>query len=138
MTAGTNAARTVHYLSDEYLAELSRLTTAAPAPPARADVRLQFHATDTPEGEIDHYWVVRRGTLTRAARGRLETPDLTITATYADLVAFQTGELHVATALVTGRFAVEGDKAKLLELMLVLQTGHYARAAAALWERTQW
>ena len=128
----------VPYLSAEYLAELTRLTTADPALPARADFRLQFHATDTPEGMIDHYWLVRRGTIVAAARGRTADPDLTITATYADLVAFQTGDLHVATALVTGRFAVTGDKAKLLELMLVLQAGHYARAAAALWARTRW
>jgi SCP-2 sterol transfer family len=136
---------TVPYLSPEFLAELERRAVEGPVIP-QVNIRLQFHVVDTPEtagapasdaGEFDYYFRVERGVITQARRGRIEEPDLVITATYADLVDFQAGELHAATAFMTGQFRVAGDKAKLLELMLILQSGSYHRISADLWERTQ-
>jgi hypothetical protein len=128
----------VRFLSEEYLAELESLASANQPPIPHVNVRLQFHATDTPEGTVDYYLLIERGVIVRAGRGRIENSDLRISATYRDLVGFQSGELHAATAFVTGQFAVTGDKAKLLELMVVLQSGYYHQFIADLWARTTW
>jgi len=134
MTTGT----VVRFLSDEYLTELESLATASQPPIPHVNVRLQFHATGTPEGPVDYYLLISQGVIVRAGRDRVDRPDLAITATYRDLVDFQSGELHAATAFVTGQFAVTGDKAKLLELMVVLQSGQYHQFTADLWARTIW
>jgi hypothetical protein len=127
---------TVRFLSDAYLTEFGQLAAQEQSPIPHVNVRLQFHATDTPEGPVDYHLLIEEGVVVRAGRGLLGGPDLAITASYGDLVAFQAGDLHAATAFVTGQFAVTGDKAKLLELMVVLQSGQYHRLTADLWART--
>jgi putative sterol carrier protein len=107
-------------------------------PIPHVNVRVQFHATDTPESTVDYHLVIERGVIVRACRGLLDDSDLEITATYRDLVDFQAGDLHAATAFVTGQFAVTGDKAKLLDLMIVFQSGAYHLFVADLWARTTW
>lgn len=129
---------TVRFLSDDYLAEMESLASANQSPVPHVNVRVQFHATDTPEGTVDYHLLVEKGIIVKAGRGRIKDDDLAITANYRDLVAFQAGELHAATAFVSGQFAVAGDKAKLLELMIVLQSGHYHQFVADLWGRTTW
>jgi hypothetical protein len=126
----------LRFLSDEYLAELERLVPANQRVIPHVNVRLQVNATDTPEGLVEYYLLIEKGVIGSACRGRIEDSDLTISTTYADLAAFQAGELHAATAFVTGQFQVTGDKAKLLELMLVVQSGNYHGFTAELWART--
>ncbi|WP_284746165.1 SCP2 sterol-binding domain-containing protein [Amycolatopsis sp. RTGN1] len=128
----------VKFLSDEYLDELGDLVTPDLPEVPHVNVRLQFHATDTPEGEVDYHLVAERGVVVRAGRGLLADSDLAIRASYRDLLAFESGELHAATAFVTGQFAVTGDRAKVLDLMVVLQSGNYQRFIADLWARTTW
>jgi putative sterol carrier protein len=132
VTTGT----AVRFLSEEYLAQLEKLEPGDQQPVPHVNVRVQFHATGTPEGAVDYHVVIEEGVMAGAGRGGLADSDLAITATYPDLADFQAGDLHAATAFVTGRFAVTGDKAKLLELMLVLQTGRYHQFTADLWSRT--
>jgi hypothetical protein len=134
MTAGP----TVGFLSDEYLTELESLASANQPAIPHVNVRLQFRATNTPEGTVDYYFLIEKGVIVKAGRGRIGSSDLEITATYRDLVDFQSGELHAATAFVTGQFAVTGDMAKLLEFMIVLQSGHYHQFIADLWAKTTW
>lgn len=128
----------VKFLSDEYLDELGDLVPPDLPEVPHVNVRLQFHATGTPEGEVDYHLVAERGVVVQAGRGRLADSDLTIRASYRDLLAFESGELHAATAFVTGQFAVTGDRAKVLDLMVVLQSGNYQRFIADLWARTTW
>jgi hypothetical protein len=131
-------ATTVRFLSDAYLSELEKLSQGdRPAIP-HVNVRLQFHVTDTPDGPVNYYMVIERGLFTAVGRGRVENSDLEITTTYRNLADFQNGELHAATAFVTGQFAVTGDKAKLLELMVVIQAGYYHQFTADLSSRTTW
>ncbi|WP_410567506.1 SCP2 sterol-binding domain-containing protein [Amycolatopsis sp. cmx-4-61] len=133
------AAQTrVRFLSEEYLAEMETLASANQKPIPHVNVRVQFRVTDTPESTVGFSLVIERGTIVKVSRGWIEDSDLTITATYRDLVDFQSGELHAATAFVTGQFAVTGDKAKLLDLMIVLQSGAYHLFVADLWARTTW
>jgi hypothetical protein len=129
---------TVKFLSDEYLDELGDLVPPDLPEVPHVDVRLQFHATGTPEGEVDYHLVAERGVVVRAGRGLLADSELAIRASYRDLLAFESGELHAATAFVTGQFAVTGDRAKVLDLMVVLQSGNYQRFIADLWARTTW
>jgi hypothetical protein len=134
----TTAGLAVRFLSEDYLTELEKLGPPDQPPIPHVNVRLQFHATGTPDGDVDHFVLIEKGVCVRAGRGLLEDSDLTIRAPYRTLADFHSGELHAATAFVTGQFAVTGDKAKLLELMLVLQTGHYHQFTADLWDRTTW
>jgi putative sterol carrier protein len=125
----------VRFLSEEYLTELESLASVNQSEIPHVNVRLQFHATGTLEGTVDYYLLIEKGVIVKAGRGRIEHSNLAITATYLDLVDFQSGDLHAATAFVTGQFAVAGDK---VELMLVLQTGYYHQFTADLWARTTW
>jgi predicted lipid carrier protein YhbT len=134
----TTTQLTVRFLSDDYLAGLESLSPVDRPPIPHVNVRVQFHATDTPDGPVDYHMRVERGIIVRAGRGPIPHSDIAITATYRDLIAFQSGDLHAATAFVTGQFAVTGDKAKLLDLMIVLQSGHYHQFMADLWEKTTW
>lgn len=139
MTTGQSTTQTtVRFLSEEYLAAMESLASANQEPIPHVNVRVQFHVTDTPGSTVDYHMLIERGIIVRACRGRIADSDLAITATYRDLAGFQSGELHAATAFVTGQFAVTGDKAKLLELMIVLQSGAYHLFVADLWARTTW
>ena len=129
---------TVRFLSEDYLAEMENLSSANQPPIPHVNVRVQFHVTDTPEQQVDYYLRVEKGIIVQAGRGQLPDGDLAITTTYRDLVDFQAGELHAATAFVSGQFAVTGDKAKLLDLMIVFGSGHYHEFVADLWSRTTW
>ncbi|MFJ9153314.1 SCP2 sterol-binding domain-containing protein [Streptomyces sp. NPDC102270] len=126
----------VRFLSEEYLAQLEQLPPGEQQSVPHVNVRVQFHATGTPRGTVDYHVLIEEGVVTGAGRGRLEGADLEITAAHRELADFETGDLHAATAFVTGRFAVTGDKAKLLDLMFVLQTGRYHQFTADLWSRT--
>jgi alkyl sulfatase BDS1-like metallo-beta-lactamase superfamily hydrolase len=128
----------VRFLSEEYLAEMENLSSANQPPIPHVNVRVQFHVTDTPEGRVDYHLLVEKGIIVKAGRGVAEDTDLAITTTYRDLVDFQAGELHAATAFVSGQFAVTGDKAKLLDLMIVFGSGHYHEFVADLWSKTTW
>lgn len=128
----------VRFLSDDYLTEMENLSAANQPPIPHVNVRVQFHVTDTPEGAVDYYLLAEKGIIVRAGRGRIADHDLAITTSYHDLVDFQAGELHAATAFVSGQFAVTGDKAKLLDLMIVFGSGHYHDFVAELWSRTTW
>lgn len=133
MTTGS----AVRFLSDDYLAELEQLLPGDQRVIPQANLRLQFEATDAPEGVVvEYYLLIDKGVVDSACRGRVQDSDLTIRASYGDLADFQAGELHAATAFVTGQFHVTGDKAKLLELMLVVQSGNYHRFTADLWAGT--
>jgi len=134
MSSGTEVA----FLSKEYLTALEELAPVSQPMLPHVNVRTQFHAVETPEGAVDYHLLVEQGVITGAGRGLLDRSDLTITADYRDLVDFHAGELHASTAFLTGQFAVTGDKAKLLDLMVVLQSGHYHRFTADLWDRTIW
>lgn len=129
---------TIGFLSPAYLAEMETLSSANQPPIPHVHVAVQFHVTDTPEGEVDYRLRVERGIIVEAGRGRIPDADLAITTTYRDLVDFHAGELHAATAFVGGQFAVTGDKAKLLDLMIVFGSGHYHEFVADLWSRTTW
>jgi putative sterol carrier protein len=128
----------VRFLSEDYLTEMENLSSANQPPIPHVNVRVQFQVTDTPEGQVEYYLRVEKGIIVKAGRGRLADSDLVITTTYRDLVDFQAGELHAATAFVSGQFAVTGDKAKLLDLMIVFGSGHYHEFVADLWSKTTW
>jgi hypothetical protein len=128
----------VRFLSADYLAEMENLSSANQPPIPHVNVRVQFHVTDTAEGPVDYYLRVEKGIIVQAGRGRIQDSDLAITTTYRDLVDFQAGQLHAATAFVSGQFAVTGDKAKLLDLMIVFGSGHYHEFIADLWSKTTW
>lgn len=128
----------IRFLSEDYLAAMEHLSSANQPPIPHVNVRVQFHVTGTPEGVVDYHLLIEKGIIVRAGRGRIDDSDIAITTTYRDLADFQAGELHAATAFVSGQFAVTGDKAKLLDLMIVFQSGHYHQFVADLWGRTTW
>lgn len=127
---------TIQFLSPDYLAGLEQLGQAGQSVIPHVNLSLQFRVTDVPGGAADYYMLIEKGVFTRACRGRLPAADLEIQTALRPLASFQAGELHAATAFVTGTFAVAGDKAKLLELMVAIQAGNYHTFIADLWDRT--
>ncbi|MCE7003239.1 SCP2 sterol-binding domain-containing protein [Kibdelosporangium philippinense] len=123
----------VKFLSEEYLDGLGGLGPADQVSIPHVHGRFQFHADD-----VDYFLRVEGGAVVEAGRGQIPDSDLEIRATYQDLLAFESGELHAATAFVTGQFAVTGDRAKVLDLMVVLQSGNYHQFISELWARTTW
>ncbi|WP_037568435.1 SCP2 sterol-binding domain-containing protein [Phaeacidiphilus oryzae] len=129
-------ATALRFLSEAYLAELAGLPPQRGRPVPGVGARVGFRVPDAPEGPAEFSLLVEEGLVAGTARGLPAGADLEITAAYRDLAEFQEGSLHAATAFVTGRFAVTGDKAKLLDLMVVLQSGRYHEHTADLWART--
>ncbi|RAJ32088.1 cytochrome P450 [Kitasatospora sp. SolWspMP-SS2h] len=132
------APGTVRFLSPEYLAAMESLAPSEQPAIPHVNVKVQFRATEAPEGEVDYHLLIEKGAVVGAGRGPLVDADLEITARYRDLLDFQSTRLDATEAFVSGRFAVSGDRAKLLELMMVLQSGTYHQYVAELWERTTW
>ncbi|WP_019548495.1 SCP2 sterol-binding domain-containing protein [Streptomyces sulphureus] len=131
----TKTEQRQRFLSEEYFAAFRTAVDALPENP-RANVDVQYTVTGGPEGEVTYCLSIRGGRIERAWLGAAEEPDLRISVDYRDLVELHTGEQHAASAFLKGTMRVDGDKAKLLELMLVLQTAVYQEVMRDLCGRT--
>jgi putative sterol carrier protein len=78
-----------------------------------ADLSIQFHTDDTPDGEVDYYLDASGGQAVMA-RGTVDDPDVTVKQSYDTATAISKGELNVQTAFMTGKLKVSGNLAKLM------------------------
>lgn len=78
-----------------------------------ADLAIQFHVDEAPEGEVDYYLKTSGGVATLAL-GSIEDPDVTVKQSYDTAVAISKGELNTQTAFMTGKLKVSGNLAKLM------------------------
>jgi putative sterol carrier protein len=85
-----------------------------------ADLAIQFHTSDTPDGDGDYYLKTSGGVATLAL-GALEDPDVTVKQSYETAVAISKGELNTQTAFMTGKLKVSGNLAKLMMHQAAIQ-----------------
>ncbi len=85
-----------------------------------ADLAIQFHVDDTPDGEADYY-LKTSGGVANLALGAVEDPDVTVKQSYDTAVAISKGELNTQTAFMTGKIKVSGNLAKLMMHQAAIQ-----------------
>ena len=85
-----------------------------------ADLSIQFHVDDAPDGEVDYYLKTSDGTATLAL-GTVEDPDVTVKQSYDTAEAISKGELNTQTAFMTGKLKVSGNLAKLMMHQAAIQ-----------------
>ena len=78
-----------------------------PAKSKGLHVRYQFDLSGPKGG--GWYFDVNNGTF-RSNRGKIDNPDVTLTASDQDWVALSNGKLNGAWAYLTGRLKIRGDK----------------------------
>lgn len=132
----TKEQQKTRFLTEEYFAAFRAAAQALPVID-RAHVDAQYEVTGGPDGDVRYYLRIRRGRIEDARPGTLDAPHLSITVDYRDLVELNTGEQHAAAAFMKGVMRVGGDKAKLLELMLTLQTAVYQQMMSDLCATTE-
>ncbi len=104
------------FLSDEYMAAATEaLANHAGFSNAITDVDLdlQFHVTDSPEGDLDYHLTIKDGSVT-IARGVSDDADVSVTNTYETAVGISSGELNTQMAFMTGKLKVAGNMAALM------------------------
>ena len=124
------------WLSDEWFAQVRALADELPAQPGLT-ARIQQEITGGPDGDVSCYWEVVDGRPTSAAIGTLESPDVTLTLSWSDAAAVQSGGLDPGVAFMQGRMKVVGSMEVTLALLpAVRQPEHrdLARRVAALTE----
>ena len=87
---------------------------------ANAGLGLQFHVSETPQGDLSYYMKAAGGTA-ELALGELDEPDVTVAQTYDTASAISRGELNTQTAFMTGKLKVSGNLAKLMMHQAAIQ-----------------
>lgn len=78
-----------------------------------ADLGLQFHVTDTPDGDVAYY-LKSTGGETELSLGEVENADVTLGQTYDTAAAIAKGDMNAQAAFMTGKLKVSGNLAKLM------------------------
>jgi predicted lipid carrier protein YhbT len=112
------------WLSEEWFDQTRALAAEQPVRPGLS-ARMQYEVTGGPEGDVHYFWVLEDGRLKKSALGRIDDPDVTLTAGWADAVAIQTGELDPNVAFMQGKMKVAGSMALMMELLPVTNTPEY-------------
>ncbi|MEY9905038.1 hypothetical protein ABIA35_001254 [Catenulispora sp. MAP12-49] len=110
----------IKFLSEEWLAERSRLAWTAPPTLSDSTVRIQHVVTGGPDGTIHYYDDVVEGRLVTTGLGKIDDPSVTITNDWSDELAVLRGQVDPADILLAGRVVVEGDQQKLLGMVPAL------------------
>ena len=104
------------YLSQEWLDEFVSLAADQPARPG-ATVKIQYKATNGPDGDVDYYWIIDEGKFLDAKLGMVDGADFSMTSAYEDLAKVQRGELDATAAFMQGKMKVSGNMAKMMSLL---------------------
>lgn len=78
-----------------------------------ADLGIQFHTEEAPEGDVDYYLKTSGGTA-NLGMGTLDEPDVTVKQSYDTAVAISKGDLNTQSAFMSGKLKVSGNLAKLM------------------------
>jgi putative sterol carrier protein len=123
------------FLSDEWVEAAHRIRAEFRdrTPPTTSPVRMNLVVTEVPfgEGELYAHMDTNSGEL-ELDRGHLENADLQVTVDYATLKAILVdGDAQAATvAFLSGKVRVEGDMAKLMDLVQSASGGETAKEMA--------
>lgn len=94
-----------------------------------ADLGIQFHTEDAPDGDIDYFLKTSGGTA-NLALGSLDDADVTVKQSYDTAAAISKGELNTQSAFMSGKLKVSGNLAKLMMHQSAIQ--QWAAAVSTL------
>jgi putative sterol carrier protein len=124
------------WLTQEWLDESTRLSADQPERPG-ASARIQYVITGGPDGDVSYYWIVEDGHLVENRRGELAGAEVTLSESYDDARAIQTGELDMNAAFLQGRVKVDGDVVKLMSLLPITTSPEFESWQQAVREMTE-
>jgi putative sterol carrier protein len=104
------------WLSDEWFDRARALASELPERPGLT-ARIQQEITGGPEGDVSCFWVLEDGRPTSAATGTIESADVTLTLSWSDAAAIQTGGLDPSVAFMQGRMKVAGSMDATMALL---------------------
>ncbi|HEY6416039.1 MAG TPA: SCP2 sterol-binding domain-containing protein [Acidimicrobiales bacterium] len=127
------------FLGADWLALARELFAAVPPSPG-ATARVQRVVTGAPGGDVVFTLAFEDGRVVDAALAEGNEPDpdaeLTITTTYPDTLALESGDLDLNVAVMQGRAKVAGSMRALLAILPATRSQGFRAARAALHERT--
>jgi putative sterol carrier protein len=106
------------WLSDAWF-EQARTAAVALAERPGLTARVQRQIIGGPDGDVACYWVLEDGRPTAAAIGAVDSPDVTLTLSWSDAAAIQSGSLDPSVAFMQGRMKVVGSMAVTMDLLQV-------------------
>lgn len=112
------------YLSQEWMDHSFELAQSQPERLGATAV-LQYVVTGGPDGDVKYYWKLENGKIMESKLGDLSDAEIKMTLSYGDSVAIQKGELDANNAFMQGRMKVEGNMAKLMQLMPLTNSPEY-------------
>lgn len=104
------------FLTQEWLDEFQSEAKNLASRPG-ATVKIQYRATEGPDGDIEYYWILEDGKLIEARLGACNDAALTLTMSYKNAAKLQRGELTGTSAFMQGKLKVTGAVAKMMALM---------------------
>lgn len=104
------------WLSAEWFDRVRALASELPARPGLT-ARIQQQITGGPDGDLVCHWMLEDGRPMSAALGTLDAPDVTLSLSWSDAAAIQSGALDPGVAFMQGRMKVAGSMAVVMELL---------------------
>ena len=90
--------------------------------PPGLSARIQYGVTGGADGDVSYYCILEDGRLQSRAGGTVESPDVSVAASWADSVAMQQGDLDPNVAFMQGRMKVSGSMGVMMALLRMTST----------------
>ena len=113
------------YLSDEWHAMTLDVAQELPARDG-VSIRMAFVVSGAPGGERKYFQIVENGKLVDQRNGTIPDADVTMTVTWADSVAMQSGELDPNVAMMQGRAKIAGNMGRVMAVLPLSTSAEYA------------
>ncbi|MDP8987428.1 MAG: SCP2 sterol-binding domain-containing protein [Actinomycetota bacterium] len=126
----------VKYLSPEWMELNKELAADFPETPG-ATARLQYVVTGGPDGDVRYHHVIENGRTLELALGDDPEAEVTLTASYADKLDIDRGELDASAAFMQGRVKCSGNMAKVMALLPLTNKPEYQAIQDRMREQTE-
>jgi putative sterol carrier protein len=113
------------YLSDEWHAMTLRVAQELPTRDG-VSIRMAFVVSGAPGGDRKYFQIVENGKLVDQRNGTIPDADVTMTITWADSVAMQSGELDPNVAMMQGRAKIAGNMGRVMAVLPLSTSAEYA------------
>jgi putative sterol carrier protein len=113
------------YLSDEWHAMTLRVAQELPARDG-VSIRMAFVVSGAPGGDRKYFQIVENGKLVDQRNGTIPDADVTMTITWADSVAMQSGVLDPNVAMMQGRAKIAGNMGRVMAVLPLSSSSEYA------------
>ncbi len=113
------------YLSDEWHTMTIALAEDLPTRDG-VSIRMAFVVSGAPGGDRKYYQIVENGRLAEQRNGVISDAEVTVTVTWADSVAMQSGELDPTVAMMQGRAKIAGNMGRVMAVLPLSTSAEYA------------